>query len=228
MTSRLVGFRDRGLASPSTWTPTRPPSWDTTTPRRPLSSGRALREWTVHDVPGESIDGAERLCAGAACTDGEPRGALLAIFGSATLRYAACSHAMVAASGHVRLLVASLIISALMVVFRPSSPTPARRVELVRSAAGQRSWQARWPVSAPREHANARQGALPHASTPPAIAARAPSVAAAASSYASTYQSTEAHRAIALALAEPVPEKGDGRRGGLDHQENMVRVALYP
>ena len=136
------------------------------------------------------------------------------------------SHAMVAASGHVRLLVASLIISALMVVFRPSSPTPARRVELVRSAAGQRSWQARWPVSAPREHANASHGALPHASTPPAIAARAPSVAAAASSYASTYQSTEARRAIALALAEPVPEKGDGRRGGLDHQENMVRVAL--
>ena len=56
--------------------------------------------------------------------------------------------------------------------------------------------------------------------------ARAPSVAAAASSYASTYQSAEARRAIALALAEPVPEKGDGRRGGLDHQENMVRVAL--
>ena len=131
---------------------------------------------------------------------------------------------MVAASGHVRLLVASLIISALMVVFRPSSPTPARRVELVRSAAGQRSWQARWPVSAPREHANASHGALPHASTPPAIAARAPSVAAAASS--STYQSAEARRAIALALAEPVPEKGDGRRGGLDHQENMVRLAL--
>ena len=160
---------------------------------------------------------------------------------------------MVAASGHVRLLIASLIISALMVVFRPSSPTPARRVELVRSAAGQRSWQARWPVSAPREHANASsstpahrpgyaaangpsddargsteargasQGALPHASTPPAIAARAPSVAAAASSYESTYQSTEARRAIALALAEPVPEKGDGRRGGLDHQENMRR-----
>ena len=48
-------------------------------------------------------------------------------------------------------------------------------------------------------------------------------MAAAASSYASTYQSTEAHRAIALALAEPVPEKGDGRRGGLDHQENMRR-----
>ena len=133
---------------------------------------------------------------------------------------------MVAASGTARLLIASLIISALMVVFRPSSPTPARRVELVRSAAGQRSWQARWPVSAPREHANASHGALPHASTPPAIAARAPSVAAAASSYASTYQSTEARRAIALALAEPVPEKGDGRRGGLDHQENMVRVAL--
>ena len=130
---------------------------------------------------------------------------------------------MVAASGHVRLLIASLIISALMVVFRPSSPTPARRVELVRSAAGQRSWQARWPVSAPREHANASHGALPHASTPPAIAARAPSVAAAASSYESTYQSTEARRAIALALAEPVPEKGDGRRGGLDHQENMRR-----
>ena len=124
---------------------------------------------------------------------------------------------MVAASGHLRLLIASLIISALMVVFRPSSPTPARRVELVRSAAGQRSWQARWPVSAPREHANASS------STPPAIAARAPSVAAAASSYESTYQSTEARRAVALALAEPVPEKGDGRRGGLDHQENMRR-----
>ena len=132
---------------------------------------------------------------------------------------------MVTASGTARLLLASLIISALMVVFRPSSPTPARRVELVRSAAGQRGWQARWPVSAPREHANASHGALPHASTPPAMA-RAPSVAAAASSYASTYQSTEARRAIALALAEPVPEKGDGRRGGLDHQENMVRVAL--
>ena len=55
------------------------------------------------------------------------------------------------------------------------------------------------------------------------MAARAPSVAAAASSYESTYQSTEARRAIALALAEPVPEKGDGRRGGLDHQENMRR-----
>ena len=35
---------------------------------------------------------------------------------------------MVAASGHVRLLIASLIISALMVVFRPSSPTPAQGV----------------------------------------------------------------------------------------------------
>ena len=48
-------------------------------------------------------------------------------------------------------------------------------------------------------------------------------MAAAASSYESTYQSTEARRAVALALAEPVPEKGDGRRGGLDHQENMRR-----
>ena len=122
---------------------------------------------------------------------------------------------MVTASGTARLLLASLIISALMVVFRPSSPTPARRVELVRSAAGQRSWQARWPVSAPREHANASSSTPAH-----------PPGSAAASSYASTYQSAEARRAIALALAEPVPEKGDGRRGGLDHQENMVRVAL--
>ena len=252
------------MASPSTWTPTRPPSssWDTTTPRRPLSSGRALSEWTVHDVPGESIDGARESVQEPA-VHGRRTGARLP--GDLWLEHAVranrarvqrASHAMVAASGTARLLVASLIISALMVVFRPSSPTPARRVELVRSAAGQRSWQARWPVSAPREHANASsstpahrpgsaaangpsddargsteargasQGALPHASTPPAIAARAPSVAAAASSYESTYQSTEARRAVALALAEPVPEKGDGRRGGLDHQENMVRVAL--
>ena len=82
-TSRLVGFRDRGLASPSTWTPTRPPSssWDTTTPRRPLSSGRALSEWTVHDVPGESIDGARESVQEPACTDGEPARAFLAIFG---------------------------------------------------------------------------------------------------------------------------------------------------
>ena len=45
------------------------------------------------------------------------------------------------------------------------------------------------------------------------------SVAAAASSY----QSAEARRAISLATAEPVPARGDGRRGGLDHEENMRR-----
>ena len=137
------------------------------------------------------------------------------------------------------LLIASLIISALMVVFRPSSSTPARRVELVRSAAGQRSWQSRWPVSAPREHASAPSStaapppgaagtngqsagareALSLASTQPATAAPRRSVAVAASSY----QSAEARRAIALAIAEPVPARGDGRRGGLDHEENMRR-----
>ena len=146
---------------------------------------------------------------------------------------------MVAANGHVRLLITSLIISALMVVFRPISPTPARRVELVRSAAGQRSWQSRWQVSAPREHGNAlsstaahlpgasgtndqsaeARGPLSLASTPPDRAAPPPSVAAAASSY----QSAEARRAISLATAEPVPARGDGRRGGLDHEENMRR-----
>ena len=142
------------------------------------------------------------------------------------------------------LLITSLIISALMVVFRPSSSTPARRVELVRSAAGQRSWQSRWSVSAPREHATSStavpppgaagtndqsaeaRGALSLASTPPATAAPPPrttSTNVAAAAAASSYQSAEARRAISLAIAEPIPARGDGRRGGLDHEENMRR-----
>ena len=87
---------------------------------------------------------------------------------------------------------------------------PARRVQHVRSSQEQRQWQSRWLRSSVPTTTAAFRAASP---PPPSLSPPPPPTAA--------YQSAEAQRAIAMALAEPIPPKGDGRRGGFDHESNV-------
>lgn len=86
----------------------------------------------------------------------------------------------------------------------------------------QRTWQSRWrasysraPPSAPTDDTDAPTAAS--ASVPTPISAVPPP------SPPAVGQAPEARQAIATALTQLIPPKGDGRRGGFDDQRNVKR-----
>jgi pyruvate/2-oxoglutarate dehydrogenase complex dihydrolipoamide acyltransferase (E2) component len=140
-----------------------------------------------------------------------------------------------ASSTHL-IIFAGLLLAMLMVTFRPSSSMSSRRMEQRWSAVEvQRHWQARWAVGAPPSVVSTAAHSAAATAPPPATATTAAATAATAAAATATatatateegaaaalHQSAEAERAIQIALAEPIPPRGDGRRGGLDHEANM-------
>lgn len=103
-------------------------------------------------------------------------------------------------------VVALLVVAVLLATRHMWSTNSAENPPLILQQ--QREWQSRWlkPVSASAQH-SASVAAISHSPpSPPAIG-----------------QATEARRAVATALTQLIPPKGDGRRGGFDDQRNVKR-----
>ena len=121
-----------------------------------------------------------------------------------------------------------------------ATPTIALAGRVLHAGSAQQHWQARWTavVEQPLSSADASSvvsavsDVTPHITT--AIASKisssstaSKSVAAAAAPAAALPrfedQAPEARRAVEIALSQPIPAKGDGRRGGYDDQRNVKR-----
>ena len=103
----------------------------------------------------------------------------------------------------------------LLLLYQSWQPSPVIAPPVVRrpQQLTQRAWQSRWAPAVASSHSAIR----------PAANTAAPSDPAATQPPLLSHQSAEARRAIAMALAEPIPPTGDGRRGGYDHQANVQK-----